>query len=99
MTMFPEDIVSLIPQRPPFVMIDQLVYRDEQTTRSRLLVREGNVLVENGIFSAAGLVEHMAQTVAAGAGYKAVQEAKAVQTGYIAAVKNLEISTLPQVGD
>jgi hypothetical protein len=43
-----ETILTLIPQRPPFVMIDQLTYSDDTSSRSSFLVKEDNIFVSNG---------------------------------------------------
>ncbi len=93
------NILSLIPQQPPFVMIDQLVYSDETVTRCSFIVKEDNVLTIQGKFTEAGLLENIAQTAAARAGYMAQAENKPVQAGYIGAVKNLEIFSVPLVND
>jgi len=94
-----QNILSLIPQKPPFVMIDQLVGWDELSSKTTLLVTEENVLVNNGELSEAGLTENIAQTAAAGVGYVAQQSSKPIATGYIGAIKNLEVFALPKVGD
>src|SRR5690349_18111921 len=93
------DIFSLIPQRPPFVMVDRLLYSDEKSSRSSFVVSEGNLLVENGFFTEAGLAENIAQTCAAQAGFAAMQCSKPVAIGYIGAVKNLRVFALPKIND
>jgi predicted hotdog family 3-hydroxylacyl-ACP dehydratase len=97
--MFPEDILLLIPQRPPFVMVDKLLSSDENSTQTAFCVNEENVLVVEGKFSEAGLMENIAQTAAARAGYIAMMENKPVAVGYIGAIKNLEIFDLPKIND
>ena len=97
--MFPEDILLLIPQRPPFIMVDKLLSSDENSTQTAFRVNEENVLVVEGKFSEAGLMENIAQTAAARAGYIAMMENKPVAVGYIGAVKNLEIFDLPKIND
>ncbi len=94
-----EDTLSLIPQRPPFVMIDKLMYSDENLIRSCFQVKEDNVLIENGRLLEAGLVENIAQTVAAGAGYVSKMENRPVSIGYIGSVNNLQVYSLPQIND
>lgn len=79
-------------------MIDELTFADEETTRTRFTVKADNVLNENGFFSEAGLIENIAQTAAAGAGYKAMQQHQAVKAGFIGAVKDLQIFDLPKIG-
>lgn len=93
------DILTYIPQRLPFVMIDEVVSANEKLSVTRFTIREGHLFVTNGLFTEAGLVENMAQTVAAGAGYNAAQAQKEIRGGYIGALKNLEINALPKVGD
>ncbi|MFD0749090.1 3-hydroxyacyl-ACP dehydratase [Mucilaginibacter calamicampi] len=93
------DILSLIPQKPPFVMVDELIFSDDNITRTKFIVRADNVFVINGEFSEAGLMENMAQTAAAGSGNMARIEDRPVTTGYIGQVKNFEVVELPRVGD
>jgi predicted hotdog family 3-hydroxylacyl-ACP dehydratase len=94
-----QNILSLIPQRPPFVMVDELVFSDENITRTSFRVSGDNVLVENGEFTEAGLMENIAQTASAGTGYIANIENKPVALGYIGSVKNFEVFALPKVND
>ena len=93
------NISSLIPQQPPFVMIDALLFSDDTITRCGFRVRADNVFTINGVFVEAGLLENMAQTAAARAGYISRLENKPVEIGYIGAVKNLEIFGLPNTND
>lgn len=99
MIVLKENIESLIPQRPPFVMIDELVSSDGTLTRTRLQVREDNIFVENGRLTEPALLENIAQTAAARAGYEAKKENAPVRVGYIGAVKNFEVFDLPDVHD
>ncbi|MEP7107084.1 MAG: 3-hydroxyacyl-ACP dehydratase [Ferruginibacter sp.] len=93
------NISNLIPQRPPFVMIDHLTWCDEKITRTVFLIKKDNIFVENGRFCEPGLVENIAQTAAARAGYVSVRENNPVQVGYIGAIKNLVIHSLPIVNE
>lgn len=95
----PEDTLLLIPQRPPFVMIDTLIYSDEIITRSLFKVREDNIFVKNGKLLEAGLVENIAQTAAARAGYDSKMGNKPVSIGYIGSVNNLLVYSLPKIND
>jgi predicted hotdog family 3-hydroxylacyl-ACP dehydratase len=95
--MYEDDILTLIPQKPPFVMVDKLLYSDDNITRTGFTIPAGNVLVFNGEFSEAGLMENMAQTAAAGEGNMARIEARPIAIGYIGAVKNLEVFKLPLI--
>ncbi|MDF2431156.1 MAG: hypothetical protein JWP44_787 [Mucilaginibacter sp.] len=75
------------------------MFCDESRTKTLFTIREDNVLVFNGDFSEAGLMENIAQTAAAGTGYTAKQDHKPVAAGYIGSVKNFEVFDLPKIGD
>jgi 3-hydroxymyristoyl/3-hydroxydecanoyl-(acyl carrier protein) dehydratase len=94
-----ENILSLIPQAPPFVMIDSLQYSNESVTRTAFQVRANNIFVKNEMLIEAGLVENIAQTAAARAGYESKMEHQPVSIGYIGSVNNLVIHALPKTGD
>lgn len=84
---------------PPFVMVGKLVYNDENITRSSFLITRDNVFVKNGIFQEGGLLENIAQTAALRAGYSAQAENRPVVVGYIGAVNDFEVYSLPKVND
>ena len=94
------DILELLPQRPPFVMVDHLVDYSETQTTCELTVRPDNVFCENGELAAAGLIEHIAQTCAARLGYYNKYILKTgVRLGFIGEVKDLYIVRLPREGE
>jgi len=93
------EIHSYIPQRPPFVMVDEVLHADETLVRTKFTITSDNLFAVNGNFTEPGLVENMAQTAAAGTGYKARQDGKEAPVGYIAALKNLKIDSLPRIND
>jgi len=86
---------ELIPQKPPFVLVDKLLYVDANTSRCSFAIPEGNIFVKNGYYSTSGMVESMAQTAAAGTGYLFRNENKPVPVGYIGAVQKLEVYDWP----
>jgi predicted hotdog family 3-hydroxylacyl-ACP dehydratase len=93
------DISELIPQRPPFVMIDGLVSISGRDATSVFMVRDKNILVRKGLLQESGVIENIAQTAAAMNGYHAQAGGKKVRNGYIGGIKNLEIFSLPEVGE
>ena len=94
------DILELLPQRPPFVMVDHLTDYSETQTTCELTIRKDNVFCENGELAAAGLIEHIAQTCAARLGYYNKYVLKVgVRLGFIGEVKDLEIVRLPREGE
>ena len=94
-----ENIIPLIPQKPPFVMVGKLLSTDQVCTRSSFHINGENIFVKDGLFQEAGLMENIAQTAALRAGYVAQTENKPVAVGYIGAVSNFEILDLPKVND
>ncbi|MCD6064525.1 MAG: 3-hydroxyacyl-ACP dehydratase [Flavipsychrobacter sp.] len=80
-------------------MVDEVLEASDKLSKTSFAIRAGHLFVENGVFTTPGLVENMAQTVAAGAGHSAQQQGRKVSVGYIGALKNLRIEKLPKVGD
>jgi len=80
-------------------MIDKLLSCNEHTTITGFRVLADNVMVTDGEFTEGGLMENMAQTAAARAGYMAQSAGETLKDGYIAAVKNFEVFQLPKTGD
>jgi hypothetical protein len=99
MTLPIENIIPLIPQEPPFVMVSKLLHTDVNITRSSFTVNGDNVFVKDNLFQEAGLMENIAQTAALRAGYLAEIEDRPVAIGYIGAVSSFEIFDLPKVDD
>lgn len=97
--MLVEDILALIPQRPPFVFIDSLLQADESVTRSQFLIREDQQLVQNGWLSEIALIENIAQTAAAGTGYRATRAGSQPGGGYLGGVRNFAALRLPKVDE
>ena len=64
-----ENILELIPQRPPMVMIDRLMSCDEKQVVTELLIRPDNIFIDHKGFTSPGLMENIAQTAAARTGY------------------------------
>lgn len=92
------ELLELIPQRPPMVMIDKFIFSDGTISISGLTVSSTCVFCEKDLLSESGLVENIAQTAAAGVGYECKKNNKIVPIGFIAAIKNLEIFKLPTIG-
>lgn len=90
------ELLQLIPQAAPMVMLDALTRCDEETTHTQLKVRKENIFFADGRLQEAALIENMAQTAAARAGFFAKQKNVPVRKGFIGAIKNAEIFFLPQ---
>ena len=94
------NVLKLLPQRPPFIMVDKLIYFDQQETITSFTVDQNNIFVENEIFTSSGLIENIAQTCAVRMGYINQYIYKEnVKLGFIGSIKNLEILKFPKVRD
>lgn len=94
------DIHELLPQQEPFVMVGKLISFDMQKTITETFVSDSNLFVEDGLFSASGVIENIAQTCATRIGYinKYILK-KGIQLGFIGAIRNLRLHRLPKVGE
>ena len=90
---------NLIPQKFPFVMVDKVLAFGENFITSGFTVEETNIFIDNSIFQEAGLIEHMAQSVALYTGYQFFLKQEPAPTGYIGSIKSIEIFQLPKVND
>lgn len=93
------NVLDLIPQRPPFIMIDCLTHFDPVITSSSFTVRDNNLFFSEGRLLASGLIENIAQTCAARIGYINRLSNEVIKLGFIGAVRNLKIYKTPLAGD
>lgn len=93
------DVHQVLPQQDPFVMIGTLTHFEMTTSTTETLIKEDNIFVDNGRFSASGMMENIAQTCAARVGfYNKFILHKDVQVGFIGAIRNYVVNSLPEVG-
>lgn len=93
------NVLDLLPQRPPFIMIDKLVFSDEVVTTTKFLVRSDNIFMEGDVLNACALVENIAQTCAARMGYINYVNHEKVRIGFIGSVRNLNILRPVRLGE
>lgn len=92
-------ILELIPQRPPFVMVDRVTAFDMTTTVTEFLVRPDCIFVEDGLLIPGGVVENIAQTCAARMGCVNHLNQENVKLGFIGAVRNMTFMRPARVGE
>ena len=92
-------VENLIPQKMPFVMIDKLISFSEKTIQAGLKVVENNIFFHSNVFQEAGLIEHMAQSVALHTGYDFYLKEKEAPVGYIGSIGSIEIERLPLLNE
>jgi predicted hotdog family 3-hydroxylacyl-ACP dehydratase len=88
----------LIPQRPPIVMVDVVWSADEQSADTGLTIQEDNIFVKDGFFREPGLIEHIAQSAAAFAGYGTFVRGEEPKLGFIGEIKDCVFNLMPPVG-
>ena len=97
-----ENILELIPQRPPMVMIDRLLSCDDKNAVTELVIRPDNLFLDQNGFTTPGIMENMAQTAAARTGYllknKTGSLNKKAPIGVIGSIKNFRLYVQPPVG-
>jgi predicted hotdog family 3-hydroxylacyl-ACP dehydratase len=94
------NVLDILPQQPPFVMIDSLLHCDRETTKTALQVRDENIFCHDGHLSESGLIENIAQTCAARMGYINKYICRdTVKLGFIGAIRNMETHRLPRTGE
>ncbi|MDR7369709.1 hypothetical protein [Flavobacterium aquidurense] len=94
-----EAVENLLPQKFPFVMVDRMFAYSETSLISGLNIKKDNIFVDQNIFLEAGLIEHMAQSVALHTSYQFFLKNETAPTGYIGSLKDIEIKKLPEITD
>jgi 3-hydroxymyristoyl/3-hydroxydecanoyl-(acyl carrier protein) dehydratase len=97
-----DTVHKLIPQGPPMVMVDTLIYQDEHNTRTGFYLENDNLFNEDGYFSEEGLIENIAQSAALRTGWTALQKHGRdgevnPPVGVIGSVKNFKLYRKPMI--
>lgn len=92
-------IESYIPQRPPFLMVDNLLETGEGHFVTDFRIQSGNIFLEDGVLREYALIENMAQSGAAGIGYMNSATRSGPTDGFIGAISKLTVYDLPREGD
>ena len=80
-------------------MIDTLLTVDKKGATALFKISEKNLFLSDGFLAEAALIENIAQTAAARIGYISLNENKPAPIGYLAAVQNFEVFSLPKLND
>ena len=92
-------ITALIPQRPPFVMVDRVVSFDNADAVTEFCIREDNIFLDDGHLLATGIIENMAQSCAARMGCINSMHNDAIKIGFIGDIRNCIIERRPLLGE
>ncbi|HLT86427.1 hypothetical protein [Sphingobacterium arenae] len=94
-----EELLLLIPQRAPIVMVSTLESYDDKRLVSTFVVCEENIFVNEVTLVESGLLEHMAQSVALHTGYSYFLKGENAPMGYIGSMQDVDIQDLPEIGE
>lgn len=94
------EILELIPQRDPIVMVHKVVSAEETKFVTQFEIKENNIFLVDGILQEPALIENIAQSAAAGFGTLAKQNGgEKGGLGFIGSVTRLVCHQLPEVGN
>ena len=92
-------IASLIPQKPPFIMVDHLIDATSEKIETGFLVRPDNIFLEGDTLREFALIENIAQSSAAGLVFLGIfGQGKPVE-GFMGGISKLRLHSLPKIHD
>jgi predicted hotdog family 3-hydroxylacyl-ACP dehydratase len=94
-----QKIEDFIPQRPPFVMIDNLVEASQEMFKSDFKIVPDNIFLDNGYLREFALIENIAQTSSAGLAFTKKFTGSKKPDGYLGGISKLKLYELPKLND
>lgn len=82
-------VADLVPQRPPMLLLAEVLAADARAITCAAEVQGDDLLVREGRAPAAAAIEYMAQTIAAHAGLRARAAGRPVARGVVVACRDL----------
>lgn len=99
MTISKEKIKDYIPQRGPFIMIDNLIEASAKLFKSDFKIKAENIFLENGYLREFALIENIAQTASAGLALTQNIGPERKPDGYLGSISKLKLYELPKLND
>lgn len=93
------ELLALIPQRPPMVLVDRFYGMNEQGSYTGLRIEASCLFCTDGQMDECGVTEHIAQSAAVRVGYLYRSRGEAIPVGFIGSVNKMTWHALPVVGD
>lgn len=90
-----DTILNYIPQRAPIVLVSRIYKSDEISIITGFDITDHHIFTKDGKLTESGIIENMAQSAAARAGYEAVKNNSTPAVGFIGNIKDLVIHQLP----
>lgn len=94
-----EDILKIIPQRAPVVMVDTLYDVSDDSADTALTIAPDNIFCRDGVLTESGIIEHTAQSAALFSGYGYYLKGENPHLGFIGEIKHFDIFCLPRCGE
>ena len=92
-------IQDFIPQRPPFIMIDNLLAAGDRYFKAGFTITPQNIFLEHDCLREFALIENIAQTASAGLAFSGHYKGKGKPEGYLGSISKLQLYQLPKVND
>jgi predicted hotdog family 3-hydroxylacyl-ACP dehydratase len=83
---------SLLPHRPPMLLIDRALEANDDTITASAVVHADTIFVENGRLPAHALLEYMAQTMGLWACWQAKQAGLPPPVGFLLGTRSLKLA-------
>ncbi|MFT5168505.1 MAG: 3-hydroxyacyl-[acyl-carrier-protein] dehydratase [Saprospiraceae bacterium] len=95
-----EQIEYFIPQRAPFIMVDNLIEATPDKFETDFQILSDNIFLEEGVLREFALIENIAQSSAAGIGFlNKSSNIEGPKDGFIGGISKLKVYELPKVND
>ena len=92
-------IESFIPQRAPFIMIDNLLEATDEKIETDFAVLADNIFFEAGVLREFALIENIAQSSAAGLVFLNMSSNGKPVNGFLGGISKLKLYDLPKEND
>ena len=95
------NITDFIPQRAPFIMVDEILFSDGVEFKTSFEIQADNIFVNaDKTLSESAVIENIAQTCAAGMGYHIIQNNLPHNgLGFIGSISKLTVESEAKVGE
>lgn len=93
-----KDLEKYLPQRWPMIMVSGLHALDENRIYTSLDIAPDNIFCNEGYFTEAGIIEHIAQSIGIRNGYLDIKYGRGVRSGVIGNISATRIISLPKAG-
>lgn len=93
------EITNYLPQRDPFIMVDNLIDAYENKIETNFYISPHNIFVENGILREFALIENIAQSSAIGLNFLVSTRNNLPSDGFIGAISKLVVYDIARVDE